>query len=390
MRKSPWIILFAASLLACDSGEDPRSLESRTFESEGMHLSLKELIHRDDVVWAMDFIDSDRMIFTERKGRLMLLNLETNEVSQIGGGPLVFQEGSGGLFDVLVDPGFATNGLIYLTYIKPIGDGSATALARGKLQGNQLVDLEDLFVANNVSTDPAHWGSRVVIDADRYLYMTVGDRHVPNNAQDLSSHGGKVVRINDDGSVPSDNPFVGRSDAAPEIWSYGHRNPQGLVMQPGTGLLFEQEHGPTGGDEINIIEPGKNYGWPVITHGTNIWGGQTASGTEKPGMEQPFRYWQPGIAPCGITFYSGDRYAAWQGDLFNGTLRGYLTRLVLDEQQIVKEEKLLEDWRERIRDVAQGPDGFLYLSTESGQIARIVPVQERSAAPIGSSQSDDR
>ena len=367
--------MFAASLLACDGGGESQSSEPMTFESEGMRLSLEELIRSDDVVWAMDFIDSSTMIFTERKGRLMLLDLETNEASEIDGGPLVFQEGSGGLFDVLVDPGFASNGLIYLTYIKPIGDGSATALARGILQGNQLIDLEDLFVANNVSTDPAHWGSRVVIDEDRYLYMTVGDRHVPDNAQDLSSHGGKVIRMNDDGSVPSDNPFDGRSSAAPEIWSYGHRNPQGLVIQPGTGLLFEQEHGPTGGDEINVIEPGKNYGWPVITHGTNIWGGQTASGTEKPGMEQPFRYWQPGIAPCGITFYSGDRYAAWQGDLFNGTLRGYLTRLVLDEQQVVKEENLLEDWRERIRDVVQGPDGLLYLATESGRIARIVPVQ---------------
>ena len=375
MKNIVGIIFLAVLLLSCENGDDQQSGKSMTFESEGMRLSLEELIRGDDVVWAMDFIDSSTMIFTERKGRLMLLNLETNEASEIDGGPLVFQEGSGGLFDVLIDPDFATNGLIYLTYIKPIGDGSATALARGKLQGNQLLDLEDLFVANNVSTDPAHWGSRVVIDEDRYLYMTVGDRHVPNNAQDLSSHGGKVLRMNDDGSVPLDNPFAGQSGAAPEVWSYGHRNPQGLVIQPGTGLLFEQEHGPTGGDEINVIEPGKNYGWPVITHGTNIWGGQSASGTEKPGMEQPFRYWQPGIAPCGISFYSGDRYAAWRGNQFNGTLRGYLTRLVLDEQQVVKEENLLGEWRERIRDVVQGPDGLLYLATESGRIARIVPVQ---------------
>lgn len=389
MRKIFWIILFATSLIACDSDQS-QNRGSKVFESEGMRLELEELIHTDDVVWAMDFIDSDTMIFTERKGRLKLLDLKTNKVTPIRGGPEVFHEGSGGLFDVLVDPDFDANGLIYLTYIKPIGDGSTTALARGKLQGSELIDVEDLFVANNVSDDPAHWGSRVVIDEDRYLYMTVGDRHVPNNAQDLQSHGGKVVRLSDDGSVPSDNPFVGRDDAAPEIWSYGHRNPQGLVIQPETGLLFEQEHGPTGGDEINRIKPGKNYGWPVITHGTNIWGGQTASGTEKAGMEQPFRYWQPGIAPCGITFYSGDRYAAWHGDLFNGTLRGYLTRLVLDDKKVINEEKLLEDWRERIRDVAQGPDGLLYLATESGKIARIVPVQKSSAASIGSSQSDER
>jgi glucose/arabinose dehydrogenase len=374
VQKFIWVILFVSSLLACD-GTPSQGHKSKVFVSAGMRLYLEELVRTDDVVWAMDFIDSNTMIFTERKGQLKLLDIKTNEVRPINGGPVVFQGGSGGLFDILVDPGFETNGLIYLTYIKPIDDGSTTAVARGKLQDDEIVDLTDLFIANNVSADPAHWGSRVVIDEDRYLFITVGDRHIPDNAQDLKSHGGKVLRLNDDGSVPSDNPFVGRNDAVAEIWSYGHRNPQGLAIQPATGLLFEQEHGPTGGDEINIVLRGKNYGWPVITYGTDIWGGQLADGTAKAGMQQPLRFWQPGIAPCGMTFYTGDRYAAWQGNLMNSTLRGYLTRLVLDKQKIINEERLLEDWRERIRDVVQGPDDLLYVSTESGKIARIAPAQ---------------
>jgi glucose/arabinose dehydrogenase len=207
------------------------------------------------------------------------------------------------------------------------------------------------------------------------LYFSVGERHVPDNAQNLASHGGKILRLTEQGGVPSDNPFAGREEAAPEIWSYGHRNPQGLAIQPESGRLFEQEHGPTGGDEINVIEKGKNYGWPVVTYGTDIWGGQQATGTASPGMEQPVKYFDPSIAPSGMTFYYGDRFAAWHGNLFSSTLRGHLNRLVLDGQVVVSEERLLNDWTERVRDVVEGPDGSLYLATESGRIARIVPAQ---------------
>jgi glucose/arabinose dehydrogenase len=213
------------------------------------------------------------------------------------------------------------------------------------------------------------------MDASRYLYFTVGDRHVPDNAQDLKSHGGKILRLKDDGSVPPDNPFVDRKDAMPEIWSFGHRNPQGLVIHALTGDLFEQEHGPTGGDEINLIAPGKNYGWPVITHGENIWGGQLPVGRKKAGLEQPIKFYKPGIAPAGMTFYFGKRYPAWDGNLFNGTLRGHINRLVLDDKKVVREERLLRDFWDRVRDVVQGPDDLLYLCTESGKILRIVPVQ---------------
>ena len=372
----------AVAMLSC--GQDPdvttaasvdTSAGSTNFESEGMDLRVEDVAQTGNVIWAMDFIDAGTMIFTERQGRTRLLRLDTGEIRDVDGGPDVFAFDSGGLFDVLVDPEFETNGQLFWTYIKKVGDDSVTAVAKGRLQGDRIVDLQDLFVANNGSPDHAHWGSRIVIDRDRYLYFSVGERHVPDNAQNLASHGGKILRLTEQGGVPSDNPFAGREEAAPEIWSYGHRNPQGLAIQPESGRLFEQEHGPTGGDEINVIEKGKNYGWPVVTYGTDIWGGQQATGTASPGMEQPVKYFDPSIAPSGMTFYYGDRFAAWHGNLFSSTLRGHLHRLVLDGQVVVSEERLLNDWTERVRDVAEGPDGSLYLATESGRIARIVPAQ---------------
>ncbi len=340
-----------------------------------MALAVEEVLKINNVIWAMDFVDGNTMIFSERAGQLNLLALDDFSVTPVAGGPDVFKSDSGGLFDVMVDPEFTDNGLIYMTYVKPVGDGSVTALARGRLQGNEIIDLMDLFVANNDSTEAAHWGSRVVMDPDRYLFVTVGERHVPDNAQDLKSHAGKVIRLDENGNVPQDNPFVGRDDAAPEVWSYGHRNPQGLTVQPGTGLVFEQEHGPTGGDEINVLVKGANYGWPVITHGTKIWGGQKPEGTSRPGMEQPAIVWAPGIAPAGITFYTSDRYPAWQGDLFNGTLRGKIVRLTLDGERVINEERLFPDSWERIRDIAEGPDGLLYFATEAGRIYRIIPIE---------------
>lgn len=344
------------------------------FESDGMVIYLEIVARTDAVVWAVDFIDADTIIFTERTGAIKLLNLDTREMMKVAGGPEVFQSTSGGLFDVLVDPEFADNGFLFFTYVKPVDAGSATAVARGRLDGDELVDLQDLFVANNGSAEHAHWGSRVVMDDRRYLFVTVGDRHVPGNAQDLRSHGGKVLRIRDDGTVPDDNPFAGEPGVLPEIWSLGHRNPQGLAIHKLTGVLFEQEHGPTGGDEINIIEPGKNYGWPVITYGENIWSGRLAEGTKKHGMEQPLIYFKPGIAPSGMTFYFGDRYPSWDGNLFSSTLRGHINRLVLEKNGVVREERLLKDFWDRVRDIAQGPDGLLYASTESGRIMRLVPV----------------
>jgi len=350
-----------------------------TFVSAGMHLYLEEIVSTGHVIWAMDFIGPDTMIFTERQGAVRLLALHTGKLSELSGGPAVMATDSGGLFDVLVDPNFSNNQFIYFTYVKGLGDPggrSTVAVARSRKHGDTLTNTVDFFVANNPSADHAHWGSRIVMDSNRRLFFSSGDRHVADDAQRLSSHGGKVLRIDAEGTVPNDNPFVGQPDAMPEIWSYGHRNPQGLAIQPGTGLLFEQEHGPTGGDEINIIKKGNNYGWPVITYGKDIWGGQLPEGTEKAGMEQPLRYFNPGIAPSGIAFYAGNTLPGWQGSVFSSTLRGYVVRLELDRGVVTAEERLLSAWGERIRDVAEGPDGNLYLATESGKIARVVRVKE--------------
>jgi len=369
------VFLSALTLLSLANAADEQGGQAVAFHSDGMDLYLEEVASTGTVIWAMDFVDAGTMIFTERSGAIKLLQLETWSISEITGGPAVFRTDSGGLFDVLVDPDFQANRFVYFTYVKQVGEGSATAVAMAKLQNRELIELQDLFVANNGSSEHAHWGSRVVMDTSRYVYFTVGDRHVPDNAQDLKSHGGKILRLKDDGSVPPDNPFVDRKDAMPEIWSFGHRNPQGLVIHALTGQLFEQEHGPTGGDEINLIEPGKNYGWPVITHGENIWGGQLPAGRKKAGLEQPIKFYKPGIAPAGMTFYFGKRYPAWDGNLFNGTLRGHINRLVLDDKKVVREERLIRDFWDRVRDVVQGPDDLLYLCTESGKILRIVPVQ---------------
>jgi len=345
------------------------------FESAGMQLFLEELAATGNVIWAFDFIDDQTMIFTERRGQARLLNLTSGEITDLDGEPEVMVTDSGGLFDVLVDPDFAANGYVYFTFVKGLGEQSAVALVRSRFAASELVDTIELFVANNPHSDHAHWGSRVVMDADRYLFMTSGDRHVPDNAQDLSSHGGKVLRLHADGAVPADNPFTETADAAPEIWSLGHRNPQGLVIQPDTGALFAQEHGPTGGDEINIIRKGRNYGWPLATHGTNIWGGQQPRGTTLPGFEAPAKFWVPGTAPTGLAFYTGDRMPGWRGNLFSVTLRGPLIRNVVEGSEIRDESRYLTDWIERARDIAQGPDGLLYFATESGKIFRIGPVE---------------
>jgi glucose/arabinose dehydrogenase len=342
------------------------------FASAGMQLKLEELVRTGEVIWAVDFIGPQTMIFTERTGQVKLLRLDSLETRVLAGGPEVMVTDSGGLFDVLVDPDFSNNQLLYFTYVKAVAGGSAIALARARYAGDRLIELTDLFVANNPSNDHAHWGSRVVMDGDRFLFMTSGDRHEPNNAQDLASHGGKVLRLNSDGSVPADNPFVDDPGAAPEVWSFGHRNPQGLLFDTATGRLIEQEHGPTGGDEINVILRGRNYGWPVITWGQNIWGGQLPEGTEREGMEQPLKYFLPGNAPTGITLYRGNVYPGWQNSLFSGTLRMHVHRLELAGDEIGAEEQFIAEWGERLRDIAEGPDGLLYLASETGAIARIM------------------
>lgn len=330
--------------------------------------------------WGVAFLPNDEMLITERPGRLRIVRGGTLDPNPVAGVPDVWANGQGGLLDVAIHPDFASNRWVYLTYSKP-GDGNqaTTALARGRLaaDGSRLEGVEDLFVAEAWTGAGVHFGSRLAFSPDGYLFMTVGDRGRMEAAQDRSNHQGTILRLNDDGTAPADNPFVGEAGVLPEIWAYGIRSPQGLAFHPETGELWETEHGPRGGDELNVIEPGRNYGWPVITYGINYNGEQIGDGiTEAPGMEQPVHYWVPSIATSGLTIYDGDRFPAWRGSAFTGGLAGtQLARVDLAGRSAEGVEVLLESRGERIRDVRTGPDGFIYLLTDSarGALLRLEP-----------------
>ena len=295
--------------------------------------------------------------------------------------PQVLARGQGGLLDVALDPRFADNRLVYLSYAEPGAGGTAsTAVARGRLGEGRLEDVRVIYQQQPKVQGENHFGSRLVFARDGALFVTQGDRFGSRDgAQDLSVGIGKIMRINPDGSVPRDNPFVGRAGARPAIWSYGHRNVQSAALHPRTGQLWTVEHGARGGDELNRPEAGKNYGWPVITYGVDYSGAKIGEGTAKPGMEQPVYYWDPVIAPSGMTFYTGDAFPDWKGSLFIGSLQpGVLVRLTLKDGRVAREERYLGDLRERIRDVRQGPDGLLYLLTDSGD-GRILRVRSAAA-----------
>jgi glucose/arabinose dehydrogenase len=330
--------------------------------------------------WSLAFLPDGRMLVTERPGRLRIVEADGRVGAPVSGLPPIFVGNQCGLLDVALDPHFADNALVYFSYAEPAAapdSGNSTAVARGKLEGNALTDVRTIFRQQPKVSSSAHCGSRLVFARDGKLFVTLGERFSrKDDAQTLDNHLGKIVRIEPDGTVPGDNPFVGRAGALPEIWSVGHRNVQGAAFHPQTGELWESEHGPQGGDEINVIARGRNYGWPLITFGRN-YGTGTRIGEEgpKPGFEQPLKTWVPtSIAPSGMAFLTSDRYPGWKGNLFIGALRGQvLVRLTLDGRKVVGEERLLEDLNERIRDVRQGPDGWLYVLTDSanGRVLRI-------------------
>jgi glucose/arabinose dehydrogenase len=330
--------------------------------------------------WGLAFLPDGRMLVTERPGRLRLVDRDGRLSEPLGGVPQVVARGQGGLLDVALDPRFAENRVVYLSYSEPGASGIAgTAVARGRLGEGRLEDVRVIYQQQPKVQGPNHFGSRLVFARDGTLFVTQGDRFAHRDgAQDLSAGFGKIVRINPDGSVPADNPFVGRADARPETWSYGHRNVQSAALDPATGQLWTVEHGARGGDELNHPEAGKNYGWPVITYGVDYSGAKIGEGTAKPGMEQPVYFWDPVIAPSGMTFYTGDAYPDWKGSIFIGSLKpGLLVRLTLEAGRVTREERYLGDLGERIRDVRQGPDGLLYLLTDSsrGRILRISPAR---------------
>lgn len=334
--------------------------------------------------WAIDFLPDARMIVTERGGRMRLVTPDGKKSGAIKGLPGVDVGGQGGLLDVSVHPGFAQSRLIYWSFSEAGKGGSSTAVARGRLSadGTALEDVKVIFSQKPKVRSNLQFGSRLVFDGKGHLFVTLGDRSAEEfrvQAQDLNSGLGKTVRLMEDGSVPKDNPFVGKEGALPEIWSYGHRNAQAAAINPATGALWEIEHGPRGGDEINLVEPGKNYGWPVVSYGVNYDGTPVGSGKrEMPGMENPIYQWTPVIAPSGMAFYTADLFPNWKGNLFVGGLRAEaLVRLELDGDKVTHEERLLSKLGLRIRDVAQGPDGALYVVTDEsdGQILRLSPAK---------------
>jgi aldose sugar dehydrogenase len=332
--------------------------------------------------WALAFLPDGHLLVTERPGRLRLVDRDGSVSAPLAGVPPVLARGQGGLLDVALDPRFADTRLVYLSYAEPGAGGTAgTAVARGRLGDSGLEDVRVIYQQQPKLKGANHFGSRLVFARDGSLFVTQGERFdYSDQAQDLASGLGKLVRIHPDGSVPRDNPFIGRAGARPEIWSYGHRNVQSAAPHPQTGELWIVEHGARGGDELNRPEAGKNYGWPVISYGVHYSGAKIGEGTAKPGMEQPIYYWDPVIAPSGMAFYTGEAFPGWQGSLFIGSLRpGLLVRLTLEDGRVAREERYLNDVRERIRDVRQGPDGLLYLLTDSrdGRLLRVMPAAPR-------------
>ncbi|MFN3482105.1 MAG: PQQ-dependent sugar dehydrogenase, partial [Rhabdaerophilum calidifontis] len=330
--------------------------------------------------WGLAFLPDGRALVTERPGRLRIVNLRTRTLSgPVAGVPRVAAGGQGGLLGLALHPQFVASREIFLCFAEPREDGTGTAVFRARLSadGASLEEGRVIFRQMPSGNTTRHFGCRLVFDRAGHLFVTLGDRgNRMAEAQDLSGHIGKVVRIRVDGSPPPDNPFLDRPEAKPEIWSYGHRNIQGAALHPETGALYTVEHGARGGDEVNRPEKGRNYGWPEITYGVDYSGARIGSGTRRDGMEQPLYYWDPSIAPSGAAFYTGDRFPAWRGHLLVGALAGsLLARLELRDGRIVGETRYLESLRERIRDVVVGPDGYPYILTDSGDgmLARLVP-----------------
>lgn len=327
-----------------------------------------------NIPWGMAFLPDGSMLITEKAGEL--IHFKNGTKTNISGLPEVYLRGQGGLLDIEIHPDYANTGWIYITYASAEGDGDGgnTALMRGKLKDNAFVEKQLLYKAGPNTKKGQHFGSRIEFDNDGYLYFSIGERgNRDENPQDITRDCGKIYRLNDDGSIPTDNPFVDTPNAKTAIYSYGHRNPQGMAIHPETGAIWVNEHGPKGGDEINIIAKGKNYGWPVISYGVNYSGTAFTEITEKEGMEQPLFYWVPSIAPSGMAFVTSDKYPDWENSILVGSLKfQYLERLVLKNNKVVKREELFKGIG-RVRNVIQGPDGYIYVAAEDTGIVKIIP-----------------
>ena len=368
--KFPLLFFVFALSICCDAQENGPKIQ--TPETTAYEYTV--VADGIEIPWGLAFIEKNDFLVTEKSGKLY--RITDGVKNEISGLPPVYVRGQGGLLDIAISPDYQTTGKIFLTTSSPLGEekGGHTALYSAKINDQELVDLQLLYKGDYNTKKGQHWGSRIDFDQDGHVYFSIGDRgNREVNPQDISRDGGKIYRVNLDGSIPKDNPFVGDKNSRPAIYSFGHRNPQGMTFHPETGDLWTHEHGPRGGDEINIIQAGKNYGWPMITYGINYSGTPITDETKKAGMEQPFYYWLPSIAPSGMAFSTSNVYPKWKGDLFVGSLKfNYLERLVIKNKKVVKREKILDSIG-RVRNVEQGPDGYLYLGVEGKGIVKIIP-----------------
>jgi glucose/arabinose dehydrogenase len=349
----------------------PGSTENKTVKTKEATLKVETVATKLQNPWGLAFLPDGRMLVTEKPGKLRIVTKKGTKSEPLKGVPEVAAGGQGGLLDVALDPKFAENGLVYLSFSEPGEGGAGTSVARGKLGADGLENVEVIFRQKPKVSGGNHFGSRLAFSPDGKLFVTTGDRFKFEPAQDLSTHVGKVIRINPDGSVPEDNPFVGQDGKLPEIWSYGHRNAQGAAIQPETGKLFEHEFGPLGGDEMNVIEPGKNYGWPLVSWGKHYDGKEIPDPPTRPEFTDAIRHWTPVISPSGMTFYTADAIPGWKGNLLIGGLSSQaLVRLTLDGEKVTGEERI--PLGGRIRNVVQGPDGAVYVLDDSkGSIVRL-------------------
>lgn len=374
------LIAFVIAVLAVSSA-NASAITSGKVITKKLNNSLETelVVAYDGIPWGMAWLPSGDMLITMRGGELLLANKGSSKVEKVAGLPKIARGGQGGLLDIILHPNFHENGWLYFSYSKADGEGNkSTAIMRARLKrsqkGSQLVDKEDIYIAKAYDDKRVHFGSRLAFDHQGYLYFSIGDRgHRDTNPQDISRDAGKVYRLHDDGSIPTDNPFAGKANTKQAIYSFGHRNPQGMATHPKTGAIWTHEHGPRGGDEVNIIAKGKNYGWPVISYGINYSGTRFTDITEKAGMEQPLWYWNPSIAPSGMTFVTSDKYPNWQGNLLVGSLKfGYLTMLTLQDNKVIG-EAIVKDKLTRVRNVKQGPDGYIYVAVDGQGILKLHP-----------------
>ena len=360
---------FILSFLSCNNPRVNDSLKSEVDQSNTILIA-----DNLDIPWGMTWLPDGRLMVGEKSGQIYLYKDGKRE--NVSGGPVVYNRGQGGLMDIILHPRYEENGWIYISYSSTAGegDGGNTAISRYQLKDNQLIKGELLYKGSPNTTRPYHFGNRMAFDDKGYLYFSIGDRgDHDNNPQDITRDGGKIYRIHDDGRIPTDNPFFDIPNAKKAVYSYGHRNPQGMVKHFETGEIWTHEHGPLGGDEINIIKPGLNYGWPVITYGLNYDGTIISNLTEKDGMQQPLYQWTPSIAPCGMDFIWSDVYPGWKGDLLVGSLKFQnLEKLTIKDNKVIDRQKLLEGIG-RLRNVKLGPDGYIYAAVEGKGIYKLLP-----------------